>query len=160
MSKKTDRFSQSANRLTARMAKEIVCEAYGFPHAVLISPVRGGALHARARQVAMYLAHVVGQLTLNEVAEHFSRDRSTVSHACINIEDSRDSPIIDLQIEYMEKRFRERLRNAVKQGLFKQALSVVEHKAFDVGVEPDLTLRSNCANTSDHGMKAVGALRR
>jgi chromosomal replication initiation ATPase DnaA len=80
-----------------------------------------GAELARARQIAMYLAHVVGQLTLYEVAEHFGRDRSTVSHACINIEDSRDSPVLEMQLEYMEKRLRERLRNAAASGLFKRA---------------------------------------
>ncbi|WP_411816223.1 helix-turn-helix domain-containing protein [Hyphococcus sp. DH-69] len=152
MARKTNRFSQSANRLTARMAKEIVCEAYGFPHSALVSTMRGEALHARARQVAMYLAHVVGQLSLNEVAEHFSRDRSTVSHACVSIEDSRDSPIIDLQIEYMEKRFRQRLRDGARQGLFKQSVPVVEHKAVGVEIEPGLPLSGNCANARDHRM--------
>ena len=66
----------------------------------------------------MYLAHVVGQLTLNEVSEHFRRDRSTVSHACINVEDSRDSPVFEMQLDYMEHRLRERIRNAEATGLF------------------------------------------
>ncbi|GJL91311.1 helix-turn-helix domain-containing protein [Hyphococcus sp.] len=121
MPKKSDRFSSIACKLTARMAKEIVCEAYGLPHASLMTTDKRGAELARARQIAMYLAHVVGQLTLYEVAEHFGRDRSTVSHACINIEDSRDSPVLEMQLEYLEKRFRERLRNAAAYGLFKGA---------------------------------------
>ncbi len=120
MPKKSGRFSQGADRLIARMCKEVVCEAYGIPHAELIAD-RGGASLARARQAAMYLAHVVGQLTLNEVSEQFHRERSTVSHACINIENSRDSPIIELQFDYMETRLRERMRNAQKAGLFKSA---------------------------------------
>ena len=118
MAKASDRFSQLAVRLVARMAKEVVCEAYGLPHAALMSTEKRGAALARARQTAMYLAHVVGQLTLNEVAAEFNRDRSTVSHACINIEDSRDSPIHEVQLDYMERLLRERIRKAEADGLF------------------------------------------
>lgn len=120
MSKKQDRFSQLASKLVARMSREVVCEAYGISHTGILSPARGGAALARARQTAMYLSHVVGQMTLNEVAEQFGRDRSTVSHACINMEDSRDSPIIDMQLEYIEQRLRDRIREAERAGLFKQ----------------------------------------
>ncbi len=102
-------FSDHACRVVARMAREVVCEAYGVPHAALRTDNRLGEL-ALARQTAMYLAHVVGQLTLNEVAGIFERERSTVSHACINIEDRRDGPVFDLQLEFMEKRMRIRLR--------------------------------------------------
>lgn len=119
MPKRSGRFSRGAGRLIARMSKEIVCEAYGIPHAELMASDRGGAPLARARQTAMYLAHVVGQLTLYEVAELFHRERSTVSHACINMENSRDSPIIDLQLDYMETRLRDRIRNAQAAGLFR-----------------------------------------
>ncbi len=128
MPKKSDRFSQTACKLTVRMAKEIVCEAYGIPHASLMTTERRGADLARARQIAMYLAHIVGQLTLHEVAEQFQRDRSTVSHACINIEDSRDSPILELQLAYMEQRLRERLRDAKEKGLFKPSQPPLEQK--------------------------------
>ena len=104
-------FSDNACKVIARMAKEIVCEAYGVSHAQMHAEKRGEARLALARQSAMYLAHVVGQLTINEVAQIFERERSTVSHSCINIEDRRDSPIFDLQLEYMEKRLRERIRD-------------------------------------------------
>ncbi len=129
MGNKSDRFSGAACRLIARMAKEIVCEAYSIPHAELMAPDRRGAALAKARQTAMYLAHVVGQLTLYEVSEHFGRDRSTVSHACINVEDSRDSPVVEMQLEYMERRLRERIRNAEAAGLFSRA-GGVERKTF------------------------------
>lgn len=121
MPKKSDRFSQIACKLIARMAKEVVCEAYCIPHAELMAPDRRSAALARARQVAMYLAHVVGQLTLNEVSEFFGRDRSTVSHACINVEDSRDSPVLELELDYMEGRLRARIRGAEAAGLFGDA---------------------------------------
>lgn len=87
-----DAFSERARKMIARMAKEVVCEAYGLPHSALAGAKRGDATRAQARQTAMYLAHIVGQLSLSEIGGLFSRDRSTVSHACINIEDRRDSP--------------------------------------------------------------------
>ena len=49
----------------------------------------------------------------------FRRDRTTVSHACVNIEDRRDSPLFDLQLDYMEKRLRERIRGAEEVGPFR-----------------------------------------
>jgi chromosomal replication initiation ATPase DnaA len=108
---KQDAFSQRTCRVIARLAKEIVCEAYAVSHAELLDGQRGSAQVAQARHVAMYLAHVVGQLTLNEVAIVFKKSRTTVSHCCTNIEDRRDSPIFDLQIEFMEKRLRERIND-------------------------------------------------
>lgn len=99
----------------ARMAKEIVCEAYGISHAALKGRKRGETHLAFARQVAMYLAHVAGQLTMKEIAQYFDRDRSTVSHGCINIEDRRDSPIFDLQLNYLEKRLRKRIQRYVTE---------------------------------------------
>ncbi len=128
MSFETDRFSRAACRIIARMSKEIVCEAYGISHAALQARDRGGAQLALSRQTAMYLAHVAGQLTLNEVAEHFARNRTTVSHACINIEDRRDSPIFDLQLNYMERKLRARIRNGEAQGLFKTKRSTAYRK--------------------------------
>ncbi len=109
MSLNEDYFSAGAQKIIARMAREIVCEGYGIPHAELNFNPRGDAQVAMARQTAIYLAHVVGQLSTNELAGLFDRDRSTVSHACNNIEDRRDSPIFNLQIEFMEKRLRSRI---------------------------------------------------
>lgn len=110
MTSTSDSFSSEARGVIARMAQEVVCEAHGISHNDLKDDARRDHRISHARQTAMYLAHVVGQLTLNEVAEHFSRQRSTVSHGCIMIEDRRDSPVFDLQMEYMEKRLRERIK--------------------------------------------------
>ena len=106
-----------AKFLVARMAKEVACEANSVNLAMLNARDRGQSEVAYTRQCAMYLAHVVGQLTLFEVGETFGRERSTVSHACNNIEDRRDSPLIDMQINYLEKRLRERIRLAEQDGL-------------------------------------------
>ncbi len=104
-------------KIIARMAREIVCEGFCIPHRELIGRDRGSRL-VLGRQTAMYLAHVVGQLTLSEVGVLFGRDRSTVSHSCIHIEDRRDSPLFDLQLNYMEKRLHERVANAEQDGIF------------------------------------------
>jgi hypothetical protein len=68
----------------------------------LRSPTRGTAEIAFARQVAMYLAHVACGLSFTEIGRAFDRDRTTVSHACAVIEDSRDDPHVDRMLELLE----------------------------------------------------------
>ncbi|MCW5721270.1 MAG: chromosomal replication initiator DnaA [Devosia sp.] len=67
---------------------------------VHFSRCRAGA--ARARQIAMYLAHVVFGASLAEIGLAFGRDRTTVSHACGLIEDLRDDPAFDAELERLE----------------------------------------------------------
>jgi chromosomal replication initiation ATPase DnaA len=66
-------------------------------------PTRGSPRTAFARQVAMYLAHVVSGLSLTEVGTLFARDRTTVAHACSVVEDSRDDPDLDGRLEHLER---------------------------------------------------------
>ena len=63
---------------------------------------RGRPRVAFARQVAMYLAHVACGLSLTEVGQVFSRDRTTVAHACCLVEDLRDDPAFDHSLELLE----------------------------------------------------------
>jgi hypothetical protein len=63
---------------------------------------RGKADICLARQIAMYLLHTVFSCPYHEVAEFFRRDRTTVSHACKLVEDLRDEPEFDRQMERME----------------------------------------------------------
>lgn len=65
---------------------------------------------AFARQLAMYLCHVAANMSLREISTSFGRDRTTVSHACHAIEDRRDCPTFDKQIEFLENEFRGRIR--------------------------------------------------
>jgi chromosomal replication initiation ATPase DnaA len=58
---------------------------------------------ARARQLAMYLCHVVFRRTLAEIGDAFGRDRTTVSHACALIEDMRDDPGFDEEVCALER---------------------------------------------------------
>lgn len=57
---------------------------------------------AEARQVAMYLTHVVLRRTYAEVGDIFGRDRTTVSHACARVEDLRDLPDFDAELARLE----------------------------------------------------------
>ncbi len=67
------------------------------------APTRCSPRAAFARQVAMYLAHVVCGLSLTEIGTLFHRDRTTVAHACSVVEDRRDDPDLDAQIEHLER---------------------------------------------------------
>jgi chromosomal replication initiation ATPase DnaA len=58
---------------------------------------------ARARQLAMYLSHVVLGHTLADIGEVFGRDRTTVSYACALIEDMRDDPQFDDEVSGLEQ---------------------------------------------------------
>src|SRR5262245_48956903 len=69
----------------------------------LSAPTRRSAEAAFARQVAMYLAHVVCGLSLTEVGLIFARDRTTVAHACELIEDRRDEPELDARLQHLER---------------------------------------------------------
>jgi chromosomal replication initiation ATPase DnaA len=80
-----------------------VAAVFGVDIRDLRAGTRGSPRAAFARQVAMYLAHVVCGLNLSEVGAVFARDRTTVAHACGVVEDRRDDPDFDGRIEYLER---------------------------------------------------------
>lgn len=102
-------YSGRKRRVIARLAMEVASNAFGVPVERLAAPRRCRAQVALTRQAAMYLSHVVGQLSLSDISAEFKRDRTTVSHACHLIEDRRDSPMFDLQMEILETHLRERI---------------------------------------------------
>ncbi len=51
----------------------------------------------------MYLAHVGCGMTLTEAGWLFGRDRTTVAHACMVVEDKRDDPIWDQMLDLLER---------------------------------------------------------
>ena len=57
---------------------------------------------ARARQMAIYLAHIGFGLNYTHLGEAFGRDRTTVRHACFRIEDARDEIRFDRALDYLE----------------------------------------------------------
>jgi chromosomal replication initiation ATPase DnaA len=80
----------------------VVSQVFAVPPADLLRTTRGRAGVALARQIAMYLAHVVGGQTLTDIGAHFRRDRTTVAHACRLIEARRDDPSFDRVVELLE----------------------------------------------------------
>jgi len=105
------RKDKVAQRHIAEAAINLSCEAYGITKDELLAPSRSQAHISLARQVAMYLAHVVGQLSLVQLSSEFNRDRTTVSHACHMIEDRRDSPIFERQMAFLEKEYKLQVKN-------------------------------------------------
>jgi chromosomal replication initiation ATPase DnaA len=71
------------------------------PEAIL-SADRGSAEISRGRQVAVYLAHVQLQWSLARTAAAFTRKRSTISHACHQVEDLREDLSFDAKLALME----------------------------------------------------------
>lgn len=69
---------------------------------LLLNRTRGDAAAAVARQLAMYLTHVVLRRSYAEVGDFFGRDRTTVAHACARIEDLRELPEVEAELERLE----------------------------------------------------------
>ena len=80
----------------------VVATVFEVDATLLILSKRGNAPVARARQVAMYLAHVGCGLSLTEVGRLFERDRTTVAHACHVIEERREDRAFDQIIDLLE----------------------------------------------------------
>lgn len=80
----------------------VVAQVFSLQPADLLLQTRGRAGIALARQLAMYLSHVVAGQTLTEIGAHFHRDRTTVAHACRLIEGRRDDPGFDRIVELLE----------------------------------------------------------
>jgi hypothetical protein len=83
--------------------EQAVLRAFALPISSLRSHNRGRAEIAFARQVAIYVAHVLLGLTLTDAARMFGRDRTTASHACRTVEDRRDDRKIDQKLEAIER---------------------------------------------------------
>jgi chromosomal replication initiation ATPase DnaA len=95
----------SANRQRA-VISSIVSAAFDIPAKDLRLPKRGRAKVALARQVAMYLSHIVLGMTLCESGRLYSRDRTTAAHACRLVEDLRDEQRFDTLLSLLENMVR------------------------------------------------------
>jgi chromosomal replication initiation ATPase DnaA len=74
------------------------------PVGLMLHPSRCQAGVAEARQLAMYLMHVVLQRSLTEIGIFFGRDRTTVGHACAAVEDRRDEPAFEREVRRLERK--------------------------------------------------------
>ncbi|MCX5479188.1 DNA replication initiation ATPase [Kaistia geumhonensis] len=84
------------------MLTEAIGEALGVRPDRILSPVRGTARVALARQVAIYLARTRLGLSFTEAGRLFRRDRTTAAHACRRIEESRDDAHFDALIDRLD----------------------------------------------------------
>lgn len=90
-------------RQPRHLIESAVAQVFGVRHIDLDRPTRGRKRVALARQVSMYLAHVVCGYKLGDVGSLFARDRTTVAHACEVVEDRRDDPTFDRVVELLER---------------------------------------------------------
>ncbi|UIJ70657.1 helix-turn-helix domain-containing protein [Aurantimonas sp. HBX-1] len=102
----------AAGRRACRLAREIASAFFAIPVTDIARPSRAVAPVCEARHVAMYLAHVVFQVSLSGIAEAFGRDRTSVAHAVRRIEDRRDDAAFDTMLTRLET-----LAHAVKTAL-------------------------------------------
>jgi hypothetical protein len=112
------------------MAMQLTAKACGVEASHVLAPNKRNAPVAFARQLAMYLCHVVGDMSLRDVAVEFARDRTTVSHACHAIEDRRECPIFDRQVEHLERDLRRRMKSMIEDAVIPD----IETKAFRLAV--------------------------
>jgi hypothetical protein len=77
---------------------DLVAAARQASALLLLHPSRCDAPVAEARQLAMYLMHVILARSYPEIGSYFRRDRTTVAHACALIEDRRDDPGFDAEV--------------------------------------------------------------
>jgi chromosomal replication initiation ATPase DnaA len=90
------------DRMKAAFVTSLVAMTTGIPARDIVAASRNHASAARARQMAMYLAHVGFAWPLARVGQAFGRDRTTASHACHRIEDMRDDARFDACLNGLE----------------------------------------------------------
>lgn len=90
------------DRLAAAFVTHAVALATGVAPADIASDKRTHKSAARARQIAIYLAHVIFHWPLARVAFAFGRDRTTCAHACHRIEDLREDRVFDARMAALE----------------------------------------------------------
>jgi len=83
------------SRAYAAITGGLVALVFGVSPQDLAAPTRHHAPVSFARQVAMYLTHVVFGVSFTRVGAAFGRDRTTAAHACRVIEEAREDYYID-----------------------------------------------------------------
>lgn len=87
----------------------LVSRATDVPPDQILSEARGSSKTAHARHIAMYLCHTLLGLSLGATARCFSRDPSTIRHACAKIEQQRDDLKFDHWLCQIEHRFQQEM---------------------------------------------------
>lgn len=110
------KFGENADENCFIAIESIVASVYSLDPTVLRAPTRCKARIARARQVAMYLSHVIGEYSLTSIGEFFGRDRTTAAYACSLVEDMRDDASFDGFVSQLEAAVKEWLVFARRVG--------------------------------------------
>ena len=92
--------------LRAGMTQIVVAHAYGVPLDDLRAQSRGAKQAALARQIAMYLAHIVFAMSIRDVARGFRRDYTTCRHAIQRVEELREDPELNRTLGWLEATLR------------------------------------------------------
>lgn len=87
---RTDRIAAACDGVI-----DIVAALFNVSSKELRAPGRSVLSVSRVRQIAMYVTHVELGISMRDVGEGFGRDRTTVVHACHQIEDLRDDEEFD-----------------------------------------------------------------
>ncbi|MEO1399349.1 MAG: helix-turn-helix domain-containing protein [Pseudomonadota bacterium] len=87
----------------AEMVIGVTARAFNVPKESLLLRRRSTADVAFARQVAMYLLHIVFGGTYKEAGDLFGRERTTVAYACSLVEDERDDADLDRKLDLLEE---------------------------------------------------------
>jgi len=103
----TRRVSSNLMPERAGMAEAIVAHVYGVPLHDMCGTTRGAPRVALARQVAMYLTHIVFGMGVSEIAPAFGRNKATAHHALKHVEDLRDDPGFDRTLRFLETLLRD-----------------------------------------------------
>jgi chromosomal replication initiation ATPase DnaA len=88
------------------MAQAVVGHIYGVEVNEMRGATRGNPRAALARQIAMYLSHIVFRMSVTQIGEAFGRNRSTACYAVHHIEDMRDDPDVDRILRQLERLLR------------------------------------------------------
>jgi chromosomal replication initiation ATPase DnaA len=92
----------SLEREQAWLVQAAVAHITGVALKDLCATTRRPPKVAFARQIAMYLSHIVFEMNQRQVARAFGRDRSTAAHAIRHIEELREDPEVDRMLGLLE----------------------------------------------------------
>jgi len=90
------------DRMTVAFVASLVAMVMDVPEREILARHRTSAPAVRARQIAIYLVHLVLGWPLRRAAAAFGRDRTTGGHAVQMIEDLRDDATFDARLSNME----------------------------------------------------------
>lgn len=97
--------SQRKDRAAIARATRICADIYGVFRPLVFLPNKGDKNVVLTRQLAQYIAHCSGQVQITDLARHFKRSTSSVTHSVRFVEDMRDDPEFDAFVTTLEDQF-------------------------------------------------------